>query len=262
MAHALGLDRLQLYLQFDRPLGEAELSTIRELVRRRGAHVPVAYLVGEREFFSLAFRVDERVLVPRPETEHLVETARVHLLGVRGAGGASPVFADVGTGSGCIAVALLHEVPAARGHAIDIEAGALEVARANAERHGVQDRLTFHEGDLLAPLRDQPDWGRLDAVLSNPPYVLEDDESVERGVRDHEPHGALFVEGSDPLVVAARLAEEALDALAPGGLLAFEVGLGGAGAARRRLADLGYAQVAVVPDLAGIDRVVCGQRPG
>ena len=256
VAHALGLDRLQLYLQFDRPLGEVELSAIRELVRRRGAQVPVAYLVGQREFYSLTFQVDERVLVPRPETELLVEIAAARL-----ADHPAPVFADVGTGSGCVAVAVLHEVPAARGHAIDIEGGALEVASANAERHGVLDRLDLHEGDLLAPLRGQADWGRLDAGLSNPPYILQDDPSVERGVREHEPHAALFVAGTDPLVVAMRIAQEALDALAPGGLLAFEVGLGSAEAATARLRELGYVEVTVVPDLAGIDRVISGCRP-
>jgi release factor glutamine methyltransferase len=225
-------------------------------VRRRGAHVPVAYLVGEREFFSLAFQVDERVLVPRPETELLVEVAQAHL-----AACPSPVFADVGTGSGCIAVALLHELPTARAHGIDLEAGVLEVARANALRHAVLDRLTLHAGDLLAPLRGHPDHGRLAAVLSNPPYIVEDDPSVERGVREHEPHAALFVAGADPLVLASRLAAEALEALAPGGLFACEVGLGGAEDLSRRLAALGYAQIAVAADLAGIDRVVGARKP-
>ena len=256
VAHALGLERLQLYLQFDRPLDETERTAIRELVRRRGAHVPVAYLVGEREFWSLPFAVDERVLVPRPETELLVELAEAALRDVE-----APVFADVGTGSGCIAVALLHALPAARAHATDVEAGALEVARANAERHGVLDRLALHHGAGLAPLNGHADHGRLAAVLSNPPYILEDDPSVERGVREHEPHTALYVEGPDPLVVAARVAEEAVDALAPGGLLAFEVGLGSAPEARRRLDALGYEALELTPDLAGIDRVVSGRRP-
>lgn len=224
-------------------------------MRRRGAQVPVAYLVGRREFYSLTFEVDERVLVPRPETELLVELAEAHL-----AERTAPVFADVGTGSGCIAVALLHELPAARGHAIDLDARALEVARANAARHEVIDRLTLHTGDLLAPLCDHADRGRLDAVLSNPPYILEDDPSVEQGVREHEPHDALFVQGPDPLVVASRLAAQALEMLAPGGLLAFEVGMGSAAAAQTGLVELGYVEVAVRPDLAGIDRVVSGRR--
>ena len=256
VAHALELERLQLYLQFDRPLAEAELAVIRELVRKRGAHVPVAYLVGEREFYSLPFTVDERVLVPRPETELLVETAVAALQALE-----APVVADVGTGSGCVAVTLLHELPAARAHGIDVEAGALEVARANAERHGVLDRLELHAGACLAPLERHPDRGRLDAVLSNPPYILEDDPTVEQGVRDHEPHTALFVEGGDPLVIALRIATEALEILAPGGLLAFEVGLGSAEEAQRRLVALGYEHVTSAPDLAGIERVVSGRSP-
>ena len=217
----------------------------------------MAYLVGEREFYSLAFQVDERVLVPRPETELLVEIGLAHLTAC-----AAPVFADVGTGSGCIAVTLLHELPAAHGHALDVEAGALDVARANAVRHEVLDRLELHAGDLLAPLRDHPDRGQIDAVLSNPPYVLVGDPSVERGVREHEPRAALFVDGADPLVLASRLAAEARAVLAPGGLLAFEVGMGSAAEAARRLADLGYVEVAVAADLAGIDRVVRGRRAG
>ena len=256
VAHALQLERLQLYLQFDRPLSEAELSAIRELVRRRGAHVPVAYLVGEREFFSLTFAVDERVLVPRPETELLVELAQAALAEL-----STPVFADVGTGSGCIAVALLHELPAARGHALDLEASALEIAGANAERHGVADRLALHEGDLLAPLRGHPDWGRLDAVACNPPYILQDDPAVEKGVREHEPTEALFVEGKDPLSVAAKVAGQALEALRPGGLLAVEIGHTSAPTARALLETLGYGDVQLTPDLAKIDRIVSGRRP-
>jgi release factor glutamine methyltransferase len=254
VAHALGLDRLQLYLQFDRPLGGEELARIRELVRRRGAHEPVAYLVGDREFYSLSFHVDGRVLVPRPETEHLVEVALAALRDE-----ASPVFVDVGTGSGCVAVTLLHELPEARAFATDVSAGALEVARGNAERHGVADRLRLHHGDLLEPLRDTGSWGRIDAVVSNPPYVLPDDPLVEPGVRDHEPAEALFVTGDDPLEVSRRLARTAREALRPGGLLAIEVGVGSADDARAMLEELSFADVAVTLDLARIGRIVSGR---
>jgi len=230
---------------------------VRALVRRRGDHVPVAYLTRSREFWSLPFHVDERVLVPRPETEHLVEVALAALSDLE-----APVFADVGTGSGCVAVALLVEREHARGHGIDVSAGALDVARLNAGRHGVLDRLRLHEGDLLAPLLGAPDHGRLDAVVSNPPYLVEGDPSVERGVAEHEPHAALFDPGDDPLEVGRRLAHEALGALRPGGLLALEVGAGVADAARAALDGLGYVDVGATPDLAGIDRVVSGRRPG
>jgi release factor glutamine methyltransferase len=197
--------------------------------------------------------VDPAVLIPRPETEHLVDAALDVLEGV-----AAPVFADVGTGSGCVVVTLLHALPAARAHATDVSAEALAVARENARRHGVLPRLSFHEGDVLAPLRAGADWGRLDAVVSNPPYVVRGDPTVEVDVRDHEPAAALYVPGADPLAVARRVAEEARAALRPGGLLALEVGMGSAPAAREALAALGYAEVRVLPDLAGIERIVTG----
>lgn len=259
VAHGLGLGRLQLYLSFDKPLDEAERSKIRELVRARGEHVPVAYLVGEREFWSLAFHVDDRVLVPRPETEHLVEVALGALADVE-----APAFVDVGTGSGCIAVALLTEIENARAVGTDVSAGALEVARRNATRHGVSERLALLEGDALEPLRGDPGWGRFDAVLSNPPYVLPDDPDVDEDVRLHEPKGAVFVSGDDPLEVARKIARQAKEALKPGGLLAFEVGYGQADAARAMLADLGCGDVATRKDLAGIDRVLsaCMLREG
>jgi release factor glutamine methyltransferase len=134
------------------------------------------------------------------------------------------------------------------------------VARTNAQRHGVAERLAFHAGDLLAPLRADPDFGRLAAVVSNPPYVVRGDPTLAPGVAQHEPALALYVEGSDPLSLALRLADEARAALAPGGLLAFEVGAGSAAAAMTRLSALGYAHVRSTPDLAGIERVVLGRR--
>ncbi len=257
MAHGLRLGRLELYLNFDRPVTEAERATIRPLIRDRARHVPVAYLTGEREFYSLAFHVEPGVLIPRPETEHLVEVVLPML-----EGGDEVVFADVGTGSGCIAVTLLKHREGARGHAIDIAALPIEVAARNAERHGVRDRLTLHQGDALDPLVRTADWGRLDAVACNPPYILRDDPDVERGVREHEPAEALFVDGSDPLAVAAKVARQALEALRPGGLLAVEIGHTSAAAARSLLEDLGYGDVQLTPDLAKIDRIVSGRRLG
>ncbi len=256
IAHALGLDRLDLYVQHDRPLGEDELTKARALIRERGARKPVAYLLGRREFYSLTFEVDERVLVPRPETEHLVEVALDALKPLE-----QPVFADVGTGSGCIAVAVLVNLPGARAHALDVSGRALEVARANAARHGVEDRITFHEGDLLEPLRGEAIWGALDAVLSNPPYVRRDDETVEPDVREHEPDTALFVPGSDPLTYVRGIAEVALEALVPGGLVAFEVGYESGAAAETLLGMLGYRDTDLIRDFAEIERIVTGRKP-
>lgn len=256
IAHGLGVGRLDLYLQFDRPVSPAEAQTLRGLVRERGRGVPVAYLVGTRGFWSLDLAVTPAVLVPRPETEHLVAVA---LLALRAA--PAPRFVDVGTGSGCVAVAVLHELPQARAHATDLSGAALEVARGNAQRHGVLERLSLHPGDLLEPLRRSEDWGRLDAVLSNPPYIVRGDPSVEAAVHAHEPHEALYVPGDDPLEVAMRLSTQALEALAPGGLLALEVGAGSAATACERLEVAGWEEPTAWADLAGIDRIVSARRP-
>jgi release factor glutamine methyltransferase len=255
MAHALGLERIDLYLQYDRPLTDEELEALRPLIRARGGHEPVAYLVGERAFYELTFRVDANVLVPRPETEHLVDCAIVALEDRPAA-----TIVDVGTGSGCVAISVLHALPSARALATDISAGALGVARDNAERHGVLDRLELLEGHLLEPLAGRVEPGSVDAVLSNPPYVVRGDPTLAPDVRAHEPEAALYVPGDDPLEVFRVVAEGARSLLRPGGLLAMEVGMGSADEARGVLADLGYDEVGAIRDLAGIDRVVRGER--
>lgn len=256
LAHGLGIRRLDLYLQHDRPLSEEELARLRGLVQERGKGIPVAYLTGVREFHALPFAVSRDVLVPRPETEGLVDLALEVLRPLP-----APRFVDVGTGSGCIAVAVLHALPAARGIATDVSAAALAVARANAARHGVSERFVAHEGSLLGPLRGTDDFGRLDAVLSNPPYVVRGDPSLEASVAAHEPALALYVPGADPLELAGALAREALEALAPGGLLAIEIGAGSGPAAEALLQGLGYRDVVVRPDGAGIPRIATGRRP-
>jgi release factor glutamine methyltransferase len=257
IAHGLSLRRLDLYLQHDRPLREAELSALRALVAERARGVPVAYLTGEREFYALPFHVGPDVLVPRPETEGLVDAAVAALCDL-----AAPRFADVGTGSGCVAVAVLRHVPAASAIATDRSSPALAVAARNAERHGVSARLSLRAGHLLEPLRGDPAFGALDAVLSNPPYVVRGDPTLAPDVAAHEPEGALYVEGTDPLAVARELAAAAREALAPGGLLAMEVGAGSGAAAAAMLSALGYGAVGVAADGAGIPRVVSGRTPG
>jgi release factor glutamine methyltransferase len=256
LAHGLGLRRIDLYLQHDRPLDEAELARLRGLVMERSKGVPVAYLTGARDFHALAFRVTKDVLVPRPETEALVDVAVAALSGLD-----APVVADVGTGSGCVVVSILHAVPAARGVGLDVSRAALAVARDNATRHGVAERLDLLEGDLLEPLRGDARWGTLDVVVSNPPYVVRGDPTLDRHVAAHEPAVALYVPGTDPLEVARRLASAAREALAPGGLLAFEIGAGSGEAATALLEGLGFAGVAVDADGAGIPRVARGRRP-
>jgi release factor glutamine methyltransferase len=213
VAHALGLDRLRLYLALDRPLERHEVQRGRELVVRRGKREPTAYLTGKREFYGRDFEVGPGVLVPRPETELLVDRARSLLAGRAGAR-----IADVGTGSGCLAVTLALELPGSRVEAVDVSPRALEYARANAKRLGAD--VEFRLGDGLAPLA-----GPFDLVLSNPPYV---DPAVAPTlapeVREHEPREALFAPAGEPDHWARRLLRQGVALLAPGGWLLVELG--------------------------------------
>jgi release factor glutamine methyltransferase len=217
LARALGCERIRLYTHFDQPLSDDERTRYRELVKRRAAYEPVAYILGEREFFARTFLVSKAVLIPRPETEHLVEEA---LGWAERTGRTAPRVLDVGTGSGCLAVSLACEWPDAQVVAVDISEDALAVARANAEKHGVAGRVELRRGDLFATVGGE----RFDVVVSNPPYV----ETAARArlmpdVRDWEPAVALFA-GSDGLEVVRRLCAEVVGHLEPGGLFACEFG--------------------------------------
>jgi len=254
LGEVLGLARVQLYTNFERPLAREEVDRYRELVRRRAAREPVAYILGRREFWSLDFEIDRRVLVPRPDTELLVELA-VAALQTR-AGAATLHVADVGTGSGAVAVAIAKEVPNARVVATDKSQAALEVAPRNADRHGVADRIEFVSGDLCAPLRGREPF---DLIVSNPPYVKADEvAALDPEIRDWEPRLAL-VSGADGMDATRALVESALQVLAPGGSLWVEVG-SQAGAVRECFVSNGYADVRVHRDLAGSDRVVNGYK--
>lgn len=249
----LGVDRARLYAHWDGAMPDASWARYQTLLEERAGGRPVHYIVGEREFMGLAFVVDERVMIPRPETELLVEfvTARLR-------GRPRPVVVDVGTGSGCIAVSLAHLMPAVAVYATDLSPDAIEVAAANAGRHRVTDRVTFLRSDLLdqlpAALR-----GRVDAVLSNPPYVPEGQApQLPREIRDYEPREAILAPG-DGMVHHRRLASAAPTWLCPDGMLAMEVGLGQAPAVARILDESGrYASVGVEQDGAGVGRVVWG----
>ena len=257
LAHSLGRSRLDLYLEFDRVLGEAELGPFRELLRKRRQRVPCQYLIGETEFYGLPFTVDARVLVPRPETEHLVEAALERL---KGAVDHEPLVYDVGTGSGCIAVAIAHEEPRCRVVASDPSAAALDVARANAERNGVAGRITFLEGALFGP-HVQAGVEAADVIVSNPPYVAQTEwDELPDEVRLHEPREALDG-GPDGLDVIRRLVAGAPDRLKPGGSLLLEVGHAQAGAVRELMAHTGALdEIETVRDYAGIERVVIGKK--
>jgi release factor glutamine methyltransferase len=242
LSRALGCDRLGLYVDHDRPVSDSERALYRELLERRGTGEPVAYILGEREFFGLMFHVDRRCLVPRPETEHLVDEA-VALL----SGQDRPRVADVGTGSGCIAVSLAHQFGGARLFAVDAQADALDVARANAARLVPDADVTFLCGDLCAPLREHAPF---DLIASNPPYITTDEMAeLPKDVRDFEPVSALEA-GEDGIAFHLRLVEEGLPLLSAGGALVMEVGEGGADRLRKLM------DVRSVADLAGIPRVV------
>jgi release factor glutamine methyltransferase len=219
-------------------------------IERRLAGEPIQYIVGETEFYGLPFQVNRDVLIPRPETEHLVEKV-VSLA----AEFERPRIVDVGTGSGAIAVALACKLAGASITAIDISAPALAVARVNTERNGVGGHIRILEGNLLAPVAGS----QFDIVVSNPPYVAESDrESLAVEVRDYEPAVALFA-GSG-LDVYRRLIPEARVALAPSGFLALEIGCGQDSAVAGLLAESGFEQIEFTADLRGIPRVVYAMR--
>ena len=250
VAHVLSLPRVQLYVQFDRPLSATELPDIRALIKRRQAGESVAYLVGKKEFWGLEFAVDARVLVPRPDTETLVEEARARLEGAP-----APRIADVGTGSGALAVTLAKLRPDATVFASDVSAAALEVARGNAERHGVT--VTFLEGDLAAPLVAHAPFS---LIVANLPYILSADLAALPPEVRVEPRLALDG-GADGLDLVRRLVDAAPLLLAPGGALALEIGAGQAAATVALLVAGGFLDPRTRQELAGVDRVVSGGRP-
>jgi release factor glutamine methyltransferase len=253
LAHVRGCPRIALYTAFDTPVADAERGRFRELVKRRGEGEPVAYLVGSREFFSLPFIVTKDVLIPRPETEGLV-VRTIDLL----KDAAAPRIIDVGTGSGAIAVTLAKQLPRAMIVATDISPAALAVAKANAERHGVADRIEFVECDLLADPRTAGPW---DVIVSNPPYVREDEyPALPRDVREHEPKSAL-VAGPTGAEIVARLAAEAAERLAPGGWLLVEIGPSTVAAAEAAIAaQPGLTAGPTLKDMAGLPRIVQARR--
>jgi release factor glutamine methyltransferase len=251
LLHVLGKDKAWLVTHADEQLTVDQETRYGEVLERRYRGEPIQYITGEAEFYGLRFRVTRDVLIPRPETEHLVE--KVLELAARFE---QPRIVDVGTGSGAIAVALAHHLPQARITAIDLSAPALDLARQNAERNGVTGRMRFLLGDLLAPVAEE----RFEIVVSNPPYVpASDRDQLAVEVREYEPALALFA-GGDGLDVYRRLIPAAFAALAPGGFVALEIGYGQEAAVHTLLATSGFYQIEFVPDLKGIPRVACAQR--
>lgn len=258
LAKARGCQRIELYTSFGEEASAEVRQAFRELVKRRAAGEPVAYLVGQREFFSLPFRVTPEVLIPRPETEFVLMALLDLAKAAAGRGLTSPRIADIGTGSGVLAVCAAKHLPRAQVTAVDLSAEALRVARSNAAHLGMADRITFLQGDLFAPV---PASQQFDFVVSNPPYVRSDEfPSLPREVRDHEPRQALEA-GPTGTEVIARLVPQAAQRLVGGGYLLLEIGPGIAENALRLLADEPRLEPQPIgKDLAGLPRVLTARR--
>jgi release factor glutamine methyltransferase len=277
LAHVLQMPRMKLYLNFERPLTEPELEVLRGLVRRRGEREPLQHIVGSTSFCGLEIAVNGDVLIPRPETELLAEEAWKFLLASkefpsprsspldgRGEGEVAPVpspstpaVLDFGTGSGCLALAIAVKCPQAAVHAIDISGAALAVARANALRLGLVERVLFHAGDGFSAL---PDGMCFDLVVSNPPYIPSTEiGTLQPEVRDHDPRQALDG-GADGLDFYRRLAAEAGPRLKPGGRLMLEHGDGQGGAVAELLTQHGWTVESVLKDYSGRGRILIARR--
>ena len=242
LMRTLGKDRAWLLTHPDAPIAPSHLAQYKTWINRRQKQEPIQYILGEQEFYGLVFHVTRDVLIPRPETEHLVEAALERLPGN------TPLrIADIGTGSGIIAIALAHKLPQAKITALDISAKALAVAKENAARHNVAERIDFRESDLLKAVAGET----FDAIVSNPPYVSTN-EKLEQQVRDYEPAAALYA-GETGLDIYRRLIPQAKTALKPNGWLLMEIGHSQRDALAELLRD--WSGVEFIDDLQGIPRV-------
>jgi release factor glutamine methyltransferase len=265
LEHVLGCKRLSLYTDPDRPASPLERQALRDLVTRALKHEPVQYLVGEAKFFGLDFKVDRRVLIPRPSTATIVEEVLQHHRATRpGTKGDGVLIADVCTGSGCIAISLLKQLPQARAAATDLSALAIAAAGENAQRHGVSDRLELVQGDLLAALDERPATmanDSIDYLVSNPPYIPDDEwGAVAPNVKDYEPHMALRG-GSDGLDLVRPLLADAPRRIRPQGLLLVEVADSrAAAAAELASSNPMLTDVRILKDIEGLPRVIAARR--
>ncbi len=249
----LGVDRTRLLTHPEQAISNEDHQSFLRMIERRAAGEPLQHVTGHQEFYKLDFLVTPAVLIPRPETEFLVERV---LTVVRDNQLAAPLIIDAGTGSGCIAVTLAVELPAARLIATDISSAALAVARQNAARHNVAERVEFYEGDLLAPLAALGVEGAVDVLASNPPYVAANEpELMQSEVRDYEPHVALFG-GDDGLIFYRRLLAEGFAYVKPGGYLVCEIGYAQFNAITDLVAASRWRLADVTHDLQGIPRTL------
>ncbi|HWP43538.1 MAG TPA: peptide chain release factor N(5)-glutamine methyltransferase [Blastocatellia bacterium] len=256
MEHLLETDRAQVLIRSKEQLADSSFESYIRLVERRARGEPLQYITGHQEFYGLDFKVTPAVLIPRPETELLVERA---IALARGASG-SPLIVDVGTGSGCIAVTLAVHLPGARVIATDISRPALDVARLNAQRHAVASRIEFLEGDMLSPLAGRGLEGAVDLLASNPPYVpAQSLHMLQREVRDWEPREALFG-GEEGLDFYRRLLDEARGYVRPGGWVVCEIGYSQLDAIRGMIEPSAWELADVTSDLQGIPRTLTIRR--
>jgi release factor glutamine methyltransferase len=248
IGHVLGLDRVQVYVRHEQWVTALELEQLRELIRRRASREPIAWIIGRREFFGREFKIQSGVLVPRPDTETLVDAALVWI------GEEEQFIADIGSGSGCVGISLALERAACKVYAVDLSAEALQNTKANVEKHGLEKRVAVLKSDLLGAI---PASRPIDWVVSNPPYIPEQDiEGLAPEVRVHEPRLALDG-GKDGLDIYRRLIPEAASRARKGVLV--EVGYGQAQAVAELMRESGLGTVETVRDLSGIERVVRGR---
>lgn len=254
LCHLLGIDRTHLLTKSNEPVNEALYRAYLDLIERRAAGEPLQYITGHQEFYGLDFAVTSAVLIPRPETEFLIE--RILAL----AGDDDPLIVDAGTGSGCIAVTLAHHLSRARVIAIDISGGALEVARTNAERHNVSARINFIEGDMLEPLAGRGLEGKVDFLASNPPYVPDGIiGSLQREVRDWEPEEALSG-GAEGVDFYRRLLRDGEKYVRRGGCLVCEIGYSQLELVSGMIDAKAWELLDVTSDMQGIPRVLAVRR--
>lgn len=260
LCHVLGCKRHELFIRSNEDLSAGALSEFLDCVRRRALREPLQYIVGKEEFRGLEFKVTRDTLIPRPETELLVEQAV--LLAKAADNGCDGIFIDLCTGSGCVAVCLAKEMPSAVVYAADISKGALETARENAEKHGVANRIIFVEGDLFAPLTPFDLYGKVSFIVSNPPYVATTDfEKLQPEIKDYEPAGALLA-GQDGLEFYRKIIPGSLDYLKQGGYLIMEVGYGQAKDLIKLIEENRekFSEMKFIKDHHGIDRVMMARK--
>jgi len=257
ISHVTGLKRIELYTQFDRQVPQQQLNQLHELVKRAGEHEPVAYLTGKTEFYSLELDITSDCMIPRPETELLVQRAIEFLRTRTGI----QYVCDLCTGSGCIAVAIAKNFMNARVTATDIFAAALEVAARNVEKHRLNEHIQLLCGDLFEPVIQQLDGCQFDLIVCNPPYVSTDEyEKLEKNVKDYEPKSALYA-GTDGLDVYRRLIIKADDFLKPGAALMLEIGYAQGSAVKELLEQTGvFAEVKIEKDFHNNDRIVIAKK--